>query len=217
MNNSYRMNQRAFFAEHGDINDFLDLGHAIVRHVNSRVCLEKREGGYTGNRLLGLSWTMSHVNVNYVGKSILQRENHLLLSMPAMRGSTEPSYSGKIWLRFEKDIVGSFGALFSGSMYHIGTGGYSTWEGPWQEYGNQLQKLEFGVPWELRRTLSAYSFGSQFYLSDFPVLDQAAIMRKLADEHMPTAIVFDWKEDDLDEGDRDYLEFLQSYKEKMNG
>lgn len=205
--------QRRFFEEQGPILDFEELGHAIVRHVNARVQEERKHGQLTGNRLLGLAWELNAVNASYVGRSIKHREN-------AMRGSNErdsAGYSGKIWFRLENELHNGFDALFYGSMFHIGTGGYSTWEGPWQELGKEIYKLEVGVPWELRQKFAAYTFSGQFYLSDFPDLDQFAIMQKLSDEPMPAVLKFLWQEDGLEERDQFYLNQLKTFQEKAHG
>lgn len=100
-------------------------------------------------------------------------------------------------------------------MFHIGTGGYSTWEGPWNEYGKTINTLEVGVPHSQRRELAAYSFGSQFYIIDFPGLDEYAVMEKLSDRKLPPEITRHWYADDLDNNDNDYLNFLNLYRDQM--
>lgn len=209
MNNSFRIMQRRFFEEQGEIPTFEDLGHAFVRHIDAQARAERRYGQLTDNRLLGLSFKMSYTQSAYIGKSVLQREFD-------QRRSGERDtvgYSGKIWLRFLHELADGFNAL-NGCMLHIGTGGYSTWEGPWQELGISLQKHEQGVPWNLRQELACYTFSSQIYLSDFPDLDQLAIMNKLGDQGMPKNITFFWQEDGLEERDHEYITSLQAYKER---
>jgi len=209
MNNSFRIMQKRFFDKQGPILDFEDLGNAVVGHINDCARAERVHGQSVDNRILGLSWRMDFTRIPYIGKSILQREYDRL----GKGGCDTVGYSGKLWVRFERELSYGFDFL-SGCMIHIGTGGYSTWEGPWQELGNSLQRHEIGVPWNLRQPLACYTFSCQFYLSDFPDLDQMALLQKLSDGEMPKEVSFFWQEDGLEKRDQDYINFLKDYTEK---
>lgn len=211
MNNSYRIQQRHFLKNYGPVLDFDDLGNAVVAFVDDRARAEIIDGQLTDNYLIGLHWTVDYTCVAYAGHSINTRES-------IMRQSTERDtigYAGRMWVRFARDIFRSPDQYFVGSMFHLGAGGYSTWEGPWNEYGKQISELEQGVPVGHRRPFGTYSFSCQFYLSDFPDIDQYAIMKKLEDDAMPERHVFGWDIDGIEQEDQVYIDFLKDYREKM--
>jgi len=201
--------QRKFLQSYGPIADFDSLFVALRRH------LEKEALQLPGsNRLLGVYWILERTNVPYLGKSIEHRQLHI--QRKSYNKNKDLGYSGKIWFRLDRDLVGSPSHMFAGSMIHIGTGGYSTFGGKWQNLGLELQKMEQGIPVNLRRELAAYCFQCHFYVSDFPDLDQLAIMKKLSDQELPQRINNSWVVHGLTEQDDEYKTYLKSLKESTN-
>lgn len=207
--------QSKFLAAYGPIYDLQDHFNALLKFMQDRAKTQKVDGQLIDNRLLGLEVTGKLATSNYIGESVKSYVNRTNFVHRKTDFQDQMGYAGNIWFRLEKEL-GDYSAFFNGSMLHVGGGGYSTWNGPWQEYGQEITKLEVGVPWALRRPLPAYAFNTYFYVSDFPDIDQFAIMQKLGDEELPTEIKFSWQDDDLEENDRQYLDFLKNYKEKAN-
>jgi hypothetical protein len=205
------MRQKKFLAQHPPITELDDVGNAVRDHLAMKAKNHKIYGQLIDNRLLGVKLSLDHSRIPYTGKSIKTRDWEML----KIGEPDHYSYSGKIWFRLAKEAGVDAHHLFDDSLFHLGGGGYSTWEGPWNEFGKEASRLEQGCPRNLRQPLAAYSFQFQFYISDFPELDQLAIMLKLSDEQLPKKWEYYWVEPDLDANDEKYLEFLRKYREGM--
>jgi hypothetical protein len=182
------MRQKAFLAKHPPITELEDVGNAVRNHLAMKAKNHRIFGQLINNRLLGVKLSLDYGNIPYSGKSVKTCDYEMLkIGTP-----DHNSYSGKIWFRLAKESDSQAVEMFADSLFHLGGGGYSTWEGPWNEFGKEVSRLEQGCPRNLRMPLAAYSFQFQFFISDFPELDQLAIMIKLSDEQLPKKCEYFW-------------------------
>lgn len=107
--------------------------------------------------------------------------------------------------------MGSPALLFQNTGFFLGTGGYSTWQGPWNQTGLDFNRWETGAPYNLRtRPLAAFAFACQFYIQDFPGIDQSFVMAKLSDQPILTDSRFAWEDPNLRADDVRYIDYLRS-------
>lgn len=205
--------QQKFLESYGPVMDFYDLFNGLRQHLEYEAKQLPYDEQRGVNRLIGLSWQMERTTVPYLGESI--EHYNLRIQNKEYDKNSDLGYSGRIWFRLDRQLRGDPSHMFVGSLVHIGTGGYSTWKGPWNELGLECNKLEEGVPWNLRRDLAAYAYQCHFYVSDFPDIDQFSIMKKLSDEEMPSRINDYWEEKGTTENDRAYLQYLINYREEQ--
>lgn len=135
-------------------------------------------------------------------------------------------YQGSIWLRFAYELR-LYAHVYNEMFYDTpfvrfsqmetpfvrSSGGYSTYGGPWQSLGLELQRLEIGIPWNYRQPLACYAFSFKFDTESFPLLHQNLVLEKLSSETwVPKTHRYDWKIAGLDEHDAAYKQFLKSYQ-----
>lgn len=125
-------------------------------------------------------------------------------------------YQGSLWLRFAYELrlyEHVYNEMFYDTPFVRSTGGYSTYGGPWQSLGSELQRLEIGIPWNYRQPLACYAFSFKFDTESFPLLHQHLVLEKLSSETLvPKTHRYDWKIAGLDEQDTAYKQFLKSYQ-----
>ena len=210
--------QKKFLNEYGPVPDFDHLFYAIRDRLADKIAAHTIDGQITGNRLIGLQWKMQHTTVNYSnGNSIATDQVRYKSAGTDYIHDTE-GYSGKIWIRtaFNLRRIGSMSNMFHGSMYSVGTGGYSTHEGPWNALGKELFALEVGVPYADRQDLGTYAYSGHFFMSDFPDLGELAVMSKLGDKSLEKELFHYWQEPGVDESDQEYIEKLTKINDKSS-
>lgn len=186
---------QAFLDCYGPIMTCEELGHALIRVLDDRLAARAQEREVRANRVIGLHWDMTYTK-----------------TLPYWHSADKPTagYVGKIWIRFAHDYVGNPGMMLRETGYRIGVGGYSTWQGPWQDRGRQFNQYEAGVPYNLRkRDMAAFAFASQFYVEDFPGIDQTFLMAKLSDQPIIVDSRFKWEVPGLEQADEDYIAYLK--------
>lgn len=213
MNNSYRVTQRNFLSNHAEILDLDDVGDALFNHLarqlanDNHTCWKNRP-----NRLLAVCLRLNYINKSRCGQSIITRE----CNMGIRQDEDHVGYAGELFFRTQDELKQKPPTdFFKDCLFHIGAGGYSTWNGPWQNVGRQINELEQGVPWELRECFGAYAFAFQFYLSDFPSIGQMDLMMKLSDKTLPKSFEYYREEIDLEARDNCYMDYLRNYKKSM--
>jgi len=202
----------------------LDAVLEIVRdEVNARLAEHERE-------LIGLAMRINpKPNVSFNGTMSADLTKEWLSTRCELKPSVtengsliedrgEPGYDGKIWFRLDQELPPGFGSvnkLFEPSMIHVGGGGYSTWQGPWNAFGKEMESYNIGLPWGLKGTLAAYAYDMHFFKSDIPGLDHMEVMLKLQDRELEKEYYLEWQRDGQPESDRDLIEQLQSLREQL--
>ena len=210
--------QRLFNDKYGAVSSFDQLFGTLTTHITARVPQQATRIQSTSNRLLGLSWNISHIldHSLHLPHDAIKSVDHYshIVNQKYYDINKDNVYVGTVWLRFEHEVVeGScFPSIFHGSMINLFAGGYSTYQGPWQQHGRKINDLEHGVPWTIRQPLAAYAYNCYFYVNDFPSIDEHAVMLKLQDASLPKSATNHWAEKGLDKRDRDYILRLKQYR-----
>ena len=193
--NKIASSNQAFLDQYGPVMSCDELGSALIRAVDYRLA-DQAAAGSPVNCLVGFQW-----DLNYTINLPCHTQDYQLTT----------GYVGRIWIRFERDYVGNPARLFQDTGFVLGQGGYSTWQGPWNQTGLEFNRWETGVPYNLRtRPLAAFAFTCQFYVQDFPGIDQSYLMAKLSDQPISTDSRFSWEDPDLRAADHDYINYLRS-------
>jgi hypothetical protein len=180
-----------------------ELAMALIRVLDDRLVENAQLKNTRVNHVIGFHWEME-----YASRVLLAGQSFKMKSDPIIDMG---GYTGKLWFRFEYDFIGNPITLFKDTGYLLGVGGYSTWNGPWQETGQQFNRWETGVSRNLcTRQLAAYAFSTQFYISDFPGIDQTMLMNKMGDRPIQAHEEFTWEGYDLKTADTRYLEYLKA-------
>lgn len=130
----------------------------------------------------------------------------------------EPGFKGKVWFRLDEELpprTSSVTQFFEPNVMHVGGGGYSTWEGPWNEFGTQLEKRNVGIPWGQKGKLAAYCYDIHFFISDVPGLDHMEVMLKMQDREFESKYYFEWQRDNQAALDENMLCHLDRLQEEM--
>lgn len=195
-------NQR-FLDCYGPIMRLDELARALIRVLDDRLVENAQLKNTQVNRVIGFHWEME-----YASRTLLAGQGFKMKSNPIIEMG---GYTGKVWFRFEHEFRGNPIMLFKDTGYLLGVGGYSTWNGPWQETGQAFNRWETGVPRNLcTRPLAAYAFSTQLYISDFPGIDQTMLMNKLGDYPIQARETFTWECYDLKTADTRYIEYLKA-------
>lgn len=210
--------QKEFLHNYGPVPDLDALFYAVRDHVADKIANHKIDGQRYDNRLIGFSWKMQYTTERYSNGRSIAEECARYTSAGNTVLNDNASYSGTVFIRAAKRMLwlGSVSNLFKGSMVTLGTGGYSTYNGPWNEFGKKCNELEVGIPYSQIEHLETYAYSNQFFLSDFPDLGQMAVMAKLSDTMLQKDITNLWEEDGLAEADKAYIEKLTNLYEKVS-
>ncbi len=199
---TYIPNNQAFLDQYGPVMTCDELATALIQVVNDRLVDHAREKNTRVNSMIGFHWEMTYSSQSQLAERALTAGNRI-----AEMGG----YTGKVWFRFEYEFVGNPAMLFKDTGYLLGVGGYSTWNGPWQQAGLEFNRWETGVPHNQRtRPLAAFAFSTQFYIADFPGIDQTLIMDKISDQPIQAGSEFSWSAYDLGAADQKYIDYLKS-------
>ena len=191
-----------------------DLFMVLQNELTERIAALKLEGQRLDIELLGLAMKISPVNEMYYGNSLSTKATKYHRqhgNWPKHGEGKEPGFEGKVWFRTDRELsmaMGSTDALFRPSMMHLGGGGYSTWGGPWNQLGKDMEKLNAGLPWGRKGRLSAYAYDIHFFVSDIPGLDHAEVMLKMQDRDWEKEYYFEWQDPGQEARDKDTLAVL---------
>lgn len=200
-----------FDATYGPFHNTCELFQGYKSFLQDRIPLIQPE-----NKLIALAWEMKLSRIAHRSNRSIRDQEAYRNSAGYHRADDFLGYEGKIWFRTEVQLrkVYQMQELFRGSLLSIGSGGYSTWQGPWNKYGLEISALESKLDYDIlsyddRRPLAAYAYSAHFYISDHPGLDEARIMMKLAGEGFNYNLLDRWQEDDMQDKDDAYLDLLK--------
>ena len=173
------------------------------------------------NELIGLCIDISPKNrITYNGSMSATKYHYWherggIIPKDADVGS--PGFIGRIWFRTTRELkqFSSLSTLFTPLMMRLGGGLYSTWDGPWNVLGKQIEDLNVGLPWEDKGKLAAYAYDLHFFTADIPGLDQMEVMLKLQDKQWESKYTFMWEADGQPKRDQVLLSQLRSLKEQQ--
>ena len=125
---------------------------------------------------------------------------------------------GRIWMRFDKTMIGSPDHLFNSSPFkygHVGWGGYSTYGGPWNKLGAKIAEMNHGVASHHQIHFEAYAFSFEFGRAAFPNILESDVMHKIAGTRREDAHERTWHRPGQREIDDDRILQLLSIRNQM--
>jgi len=168
---NYRMAMhRANIARFGEPRTLDELAEFVIKVINHQI---------EPNRVVGFKWNLRYTDqVSNTHSSPLEGVTNWGSDDDRPRGY--PGFTGRVWIRYDREPK-SFGSEpFGRTTTHTGTGGYGSYSGPWTEisryrYENRKRK-DYPEP-------QSYSWDYRFYLEDWPEIrrqvEQQQIWRAL--------------------------------------
>lgn len=125
-------------------------------------------------RVVGFAWQLTRQPVSNSHYSPLNEVRNW--GRDSELPSDYPGWSGRVWIRYSKPLNGFGSAPFDSTLTYPGTGGWGSYDGPWDSICRAhykryrlLKKAEKNMYPEPQ----CYSWDYRFFLSDFPDLEQA--------------------------------------------
>lgn len=184
-----------------------DLGHCTIAVINRflRSQIPRRP-----RRVVGFSWNVSHTDaVSNSHECPIDGVTNWDVDLNYPCGY--PGWSGRVWVRYDREI-GCFGSdPFRPTLTYTGTGGAGGYGGPW----SQLNSVRYE---HYRRTgdrsladLPIYSWDYRFFDADWPDLCKGYLLDMLRDDNRWRIHSFRWADPEVEAQDD---EFLRKHKEK---
>jgi hypothetical protein len=127
-----------------------------------------------------------------------------------------PGWSGRVWIRYDKE-PDTFGSdLFRNTLTYTGTGGYGSYDGPWT-YLSTIHYRKNGHSKRIEKRPSIYSWDYRFYEDDWPLVAEFVEQRRnwaaLQDKPYERSHTFMWQDEATVEADKEYIEMLTGEQE----
>jgi hypothetical protein len=118
-----------------------------------------------------------------------------------------PGFSGRIWVRYDKTILSFGDRPLENTLTHTGTGGFGTYDGPWEKVSNIHWKT-YGISNYNTRPV-CYSWDWRFFLEDWPRLQnkiqKEAIFKILQSKNSKLKYEKHWLREDYEKLDELFI------------
>lgn len=191
-----------------------DLAWFVINAVNDSLLREDHTA-----RVVGFAWNVGYsknvsnshdspVNgvCNWGGREVLPDGS------PAPRGY--PGFSGRVWIRINKRISGFASSHVSRSFTHPGTGGFGSYNGPWNAVATAYYANFRNNSLSTSDEPMMFSWDYRFYVSDFPAIanhvSKTQVYQALANlpmvnpEHR-----FTWTDPTVKEQDAEFIRYVE--------
>lgn len=163
-------------------------------------------------KVLGFAWELTHGQVSNSHNCPL--DGKFNWTRDPSEPQFYPGWMGRVWIRYAETPVSFGSSPFNYSLTYTGTGGWGTYDGPWQTISSaRFKKSVKQNHVDRKRQPNCYSWDYRFYDSDWPKLykndDQykKQIFAILSEDRAPllTSKLF-WEDPDTALEDSLYLE-----------
>lgn len=197
--------------------DLDDLGHCCVAVINHN--LEHSDQLNDNNRLIGFAWSIQYYPI--VSNTHNAPEGH-----PTNWGHNQrhlpvgyPGFMGRVWVRYCKRSAFFSDYDFRHTLTHTGTGGYGSYDGPWDGIINAVYNayghMNLGSK---REQMIGYplSYDYKIFLADFPAINQTVydtiVFNALKDEEVSINHYFLWNDPERIIQDKNLLKEIENAK-----
>ena len=197
----------------GDPQTLDDLAWFVINAVNDSLLRADPTA-----RVVGFAWNVGYSkNVsnshnspangvcNWGGREVLPDGS------PAPRGY--PGFSGRVWIRINKRISGFASSHVSRSFTHPGTGGFGSYDGPWNAVATAYYANFRNKSLSTTDEPMMFSWDYRFYMDDFPeianLVSKTQVYQALANlpidnpEHR-----FTWTNPDVVKQDAEFISYV---------
>lgn len=120
------------------------------------------------HEVTGFAWNIqyepeiSNSNEAPIGKKTnWYRRKHLPLGYPG--------FHGRVWIRFRTSPPAFTSSLFPATLTYVGTGGYGSYKGPWDEIAKAAYHSKGCTGFDERyNNVACYGWDYRFFIDDFP-------------------------------------------------
>ena len=120
-----------------------------------------------------------------------------------------PGWTGRVWIRYEQEYPTFSSDPFSATLTHPGTGGFGSYNGPWEQISTAYYKRHGHKVASKFNRPAVYSWDYRFYQSDWPVLsdeiNKLEMFHKLAGTNTNKKHYFLWEDSDQKIKDAEFI------------